>query len=257
MEKFTVQDNEFIMLKPTQKMHVAAQAEYNKTFAELLRNDVLVRPELDSYMRRKGLWNDAKQEEYDKLSKELRDSELKLKQGGMKLSEGKDLALKMRDLRGQLRELNSERSSLDSHTAEGQAENARFNYLVSQCLVYADSRKPVYSSVEDYLEAADPVSFEGARRFAAIYYGYDVDYTNTLPENKFFKKYKFVDDKMRFINKDGHLVDDEGHLINEDGNYVDKDGNLTDIYGRPVDKDGEFICETQPFLDDDGNPIAE
>ncbi len=251
------QEQEFGILKPTQSMHTQAQMQYNKTFAELLRSDVLVRPELDSHMRKKGLWNDEKQEEYEKVTTQLRDYELKLKMGGMKLSEGKQLALQMRDLRDQLRELNSERTVLDAHTAEGQAENARFNYLVSQCLVYNDSEKPVYQNVQDYLDASDEVSLEGARQFAAVYYGYDTNFVANLPENKFLRQYRFVDDQLRFIDKDGHLIDEEGRLINEKGNYVDKDGNLVDRYGRRVDENGDFICETLPFLDEDGNPITE
>ena len=57
----------------------------------------------------------------------------------------------MRKLRDDLRELISSRTNLDNNTAEGQADNARFNYLVSCCLVYSDNKKGYFNSYEDYL----------------------------------------------------------------------------------------------------------
>ena len=57
----------------------------------------------------------------------------------------------MRVKRVQLRVVISERTDYESNTAEGQAENARFNSLVSSCTVYNDTGKPVFNSMDDYL----------------------------------------------------------------------------------------------------------
>ena len=84
----------------------------------------------------------------------------------------------------------------------------------------------------------------------------DNDYESNLPENKFLKKYKFIDDKLRLVDKKGRLIDADGKLIDEEGRYIDDQGNYIDKYGNRVDKDGEYLVESKPFLDDDGNPIV-
>jgi hypothetical protein len=87
-------------------------------------------------------------------------------------------------------------------------------------------------------------------------YGLDNNYEANLPENKFLKKYKFVDDKLRYINKNNQLTDRDGRLVDEQGRFIDKAGNFVDKYGNRVDSEGEYIAEFKPFLDDDGNPVV-
>jgi hypothetical protein len=162
----------------------------------------------------------------------------------------------MRKTRDKVRDLISVKTSLDTHTAEGQADNARFNYLVSACTVYDSTKQRYFSSLEDYLNrSTDIVALLAAQNLANMLYGLDNDYEGGLPENKFLKQYKFVDDKLRFINKEGKLVDSEGRLIDENSRYIDADGNFIDKFGNRVDKDGEYVIESKPFLDDSGNPI--
>jgi hypothetical protein len=164
----------------------------------------------------------------------------------------------MKKDREEIRSLISVRTSLDNHSAEGQADNARFNYLVSVCLVYNNHEKqPYFQSMEDYLNRSnEEVAIVGAQHLASMLYGLDNDYELNLPENKFLKKYKFIDDKLRYINKEGKLTDYEGRLVDENGRYVDSEGNFVDKFGNRVDKDGEYVVDTQPFLDDDGTPIV-
>jgi hypothetical protein len=94
-----------------------------------------------------------------------------------------------------------------------------------------------------------------AQNLANMLYGLDNDYESNLPENKFLKKYKFVDEKLRLVDKKGRLIDNEGRLIDESGRYVDENGSFVDKFGNKVDADGDYIVEQQPFLDDDGKPI--
>jgi hypothetical protein len=111
--------------------------------------------------------------------------------------------------------------------------------------------------MEDYLNRAnEEAAVLGAQNLAAMLYGLDNDYENNLPENKFLKKYKFIDDKLRFIDKKGRLTDNEGRLVDENGRFIDESGNFVDKFGNRVDKEGEYIVETKPFLDDDGNPVV-
>lgn len=247
---------EFVVKSPTLQNQREAQKVYNQAFTDAVRSKCVVRAKLDDLLKEQGLWNETKQALFNELQKELADGEKRLAKGGFSLSEAKKLALRMRIIREEIKDLISVRTSLDNHSAEGQADNSRFNYLVSACVVYKDTNQPYFSSMEDYLNRADdPVAMLGAQNLANMLYGLDNDFEKNLPENKFLTKFKFVDAKLRLVNKDGHLVNEDGKLIDENGRFVDAEGNFVDKDGNRVDEGGEYILESQPFLDDEGKPI--
>ena len=249
-------EKEFLVKSPTLENQREAQKVYNQAFTDAIKSKSVVRAKLDELLEEQGLWNDEKQAKFTLLQKELLDGEKRLAKGGFSLNEAKDLAIKMKKIRDDIRDLISVRTSLDNHSAEGQADNARFNYLVSVCVVYNDTKQPYFNSLEDYLnKSTDPVAISGAQNLANMLYGLDNDYESNLPENKFLKKYKFVDSKLRLVDKKGRLIDSEGRLIDESGRFVDENGNFIDKFGNRVDADGEYVVDQQPFLDDDGNPI--
>jgi hypothetical protein len=250
-------EKEFLVRSPSLNDQREGQKVYNQAFTDAIKSKSVVRAKLDDLLEDQGLWNDEKQAKFTSLQKELLDGEKRLAKGGFSLNEAKDLAVKMKQLRDDIRDLISVRTSLDNHSAEGQADNARFNYLVSVCVVYNDTKQPYFSSLEDYLNrSTDQVAIQGAQNLANMLYGLDNDYESNLPENKFLKKFKFVDNKLRFIDKKGRLIDSEGRLIDESGRFIDENGNFIDKFGNRVDKDGEYVVDQQPFLDDDGNPIV-
>lgn len=257
---FTVEINgekkEFTVKSPSLNDQREAQKVYNQAFTDAIKSKSVVRAKLDDLLKDQGLWNDEKQAKLKELQKNLVDSEKALAKGGIPLRKAKELAMDMQKIRTEMRELLSVRTSLDNHSAEGQADNSRFNYLVSACVVYKDTDKKYFNSLEHYLDNADdPVAFEAATALANMIYGLDNDFEKNLPENKFLKKYKFVDEELRFINKEGKFTDSEGNLVDKDGNYINEKGERTDKFGNLLDEDGEFIVDAEPFLDDDGNPV--
>jgi hypothetical protein len=248
---------EFLVRSPSLNDQREAQKIYNQAFTDAIKSKSVVRAKLDDLLEDQGLWNDEKQAKFTSLQKELLDGEKRLAKGGFGLNEAKDLAIRMKAVRDEIRDLISVRTSLDNHSAEGQADNARFNYLVSVCVVYNDSKEPYFKNMEDYLNrATEQVALLGAQNLANMLYGLDNDYEKNLPENKFLKKYRFVDDKLRLVDKKGRLIDAEGRLLDESGRFIDEEGNFVDKYGNKVDKSGEFIVEAQPFLDENGNPVV-
>jgi hypothetical protein len=254
--KIDDQEREFLVRLPSLNDQREAQKVYNQAFTDAIKSKSVVRAKLDDLLQDQGLWNDEKQAKFSSLQKELLEGEKRLAKGGFSVNEAKDLAIKMKSLRDEIRDLISVRTSLDNHSAEGQADNSRFNYLVSVCLVYNDTKQPYFSSLEDYLNrSSEEVALLGAQNLANMLYGLDNDYESNLPENKFLKKYKFVDEKLRLVDKKGRLIDAEGRLIDEQGRFIDEYGNYVDKFGSKIDKDGEYIVEQQPFLDDNGNPI--
>jgi hypothetical protein len=254
--KLDDKDREVLVKTPSLNDQREAQKVYNQAFTDAIKSKSVVRAKLDDLLKDQGLWSDEKQAQFNLLQKEILDGEKRLAKGGFSLNEAKDLAIAIKAKRDEIRDLISVRTSLDNHSAEGQADNARFNYLVSVCVVYNDSKEPVFKDMEDYLNrSTDEVSILGAQNLANMLYGLDNDYESNLPENKFLKKYKFVDDQLRLVDKKGRLIDADGRLIDADNRFIDEEGNFVDKFGNKVDKNGEYIVEPEPFLDENGKPI--
>lgn len=251
------EEKTFIVRSPSLADQREAQKIYNTAFTDAIKSNSVVRAKMEDVLQEQGLWNKEKQKKYEDLQQKLVDGEKKLAKGGFALSDARKLALEMRNTRLDIRDLISVRTSLDTHSAEGQADNARFNYLVSVCVVYKDNDKPYFKDLEDYTNRSDdPVALAGAQSLANMIYGLDDNFEKNLPENKFLRKYKFVNEELRFIDKKGRTVDSEGRLVDENGRFIDEEGNFVDREGNKVDADGEYVVDSQPFLDDDGKPVV-
>lgn len=262
LESFEVKDGKDVfklaLLQVDASVGRKALSEYNRAFSSAVKSGALLRSALQNHMKEQDVWNDEKETLYDSLVKRINDNGDKIARGGIKLSEARECALDTRIARGDLRELITERTELDTNTAEGQAENARFNFIVSEVTVNDDTGKKFFNNVDEFLSSSTTeVAVESARRMGQLMYGLDSNYENNLPENKFLKKWQFIDEELRLINQQGKLVDEDGRLIDKDGHYVDEEGNLTDVDGNSVTEDGELDIEAQPFLDDEGKPLAD
>jgi hypothetical protein len=243
-------------VRPTAEETAAAQMESNKMFKKALLNGAMVRKTLEQELENQGIWNKEKQAKLEKYNQEIRSNLTILKTGGIKLQEARDLAIKVRIARIEALTLQAERNEYDSYTAEAQAEAAKIDYLTSVCLKN-ENGEPIFKGVEEYREKQyEPYIMEAAGKLIGLIYGVEEGWEADLPENKFLKKYQFVDDKLRLV-KDGHYVTVDGKRINENFQYVDEEGNVTDVDGNRIDEDGLPVVEVKPFLDDDGNPILE
>ena len=268
-----------LIKNPTAAQYRDSQIQYNKAFRTALDSGALLRQKINDYMVSQGIWSSEKQDRYDKLLKDINDKEELLKGGGVKLSDAKDAAIELRGLRNEFKDLISERNALDSNSAEGQADNARFAELVRVCMINPSTSQPYFPDQQTYDAQSDQTwVIEASSELANMLYGLDPEYENNLVENKFLKEFKFVNDDLRFINDDGHLVDSEGRLLSEEGQFIayrteqglkDQDENdryFVNIDGEEVisiiDEDGntewvkKSISERKPFLDDDGKPIS-
>ena len=252
-------EQEFLVRSPSLADQRESQKVYNQAFSDAVKSGCIVRARLDDLLKDQGLWDDQKQIKFNTLQQELLDNEKVLAKGGISLKAAKQTAVQMKNLREDLRELISVRTNLDNHTAEGQADNARFNYLISSCLVYYDNKdKKYFKDYSEYLSrASEPIAIKAAQILANMLYGLDNDYEKKLPENKFLVKYKFVDEKLRLINDKGSLVDLEGRLVDQNGRFINEEGKYVDKTGNLVDENGDYVLEFKPFTDDSGNPIVE
>jgi hypothetical protein len=244
------------VVKPNSNKIKQAQLAYNKAFRAALESGALLRQKLDNYMREQEIWDDKKEKEYAELLEKINESEKSLAKGGIKLSEAKDVAIQMRVDRGQFRDLISERTYLDTNTAEGQADNARFNHLIYLSILDEKTGKPFFESVEDYEEkATEPYAAAAASELARMMYDLDPDYDKNLPENQFLSDYGFVNEDMRLVNKEGQFVTVDGRLVNEEGRLIDEEGKMIDKDGNLLDEDFNYVLDKKPFIDDSGKDV--
>ncbi len=244
--------------RPDNKARQAGQQVYNRAFRQAIESGAIVRARIEAVMRDQNLWDDPRQKRYEELNKRLLDHELSLKKGGRKLKEAREMAVQMRKDRWELRNLNYDRNQLDLHTAEAQAENERFNFLVATCTVFADSGKGYFKDMEDYLTRDnDPVAPLAATTLGKMIYGLEDDFEQKLPENSFLRKYKFVNQDLHLVDKDGRLIDMDGRLVDKEGRLVNDNGELIDLNGNFLTEDGEFKVNFEPFINEDGSAVAE
>jgi len=257
---FAVNGKEYIVKQPTSKEHKEAQLFYNQTFGDAIKSKAPLRATLNQYMKDQGLWSDEKAKTFLELVEFVSTSEKKLDAGGFKYKEALALAKELKTKRLELQAMLSDRGYSDSNTAEGQAENAKFQKLLVLCLVYKEDGKPVFPSTDSLLNETDEtklnVASEGFKLLGEMLYNLDSSYEHKLAENKFFKKFKLVDDKLRFINSKGELVDEQGRRIDEEGFLINEKNERINASGDKIDSEGNLVVEQAPFLDDDGNPIV-
>ena len=248
-------DLELAVMRPTPDDEMRSAIEQSRHFSEALKNGSILRISLDDLMKKQGAWTDENEKEYEKSRKTLLEGERKLKAGGIKLQVGIETAKEMVRARQAFRKLISKKNLYDVYTAEGQAENASFNYLVSKCTVYNETGKPYFTDLQDYLDRmAEQAAVDSATALMQLKYGLDEDFESKHPEWKFLKRFKKVNDKLQFVRADGKLTDIDGKLINENNELIDEQGNTIDIDGNRLTPDTD---ESKPFLDDEGQPIEE
>lgn len=258
---FEIKDKKYNVKRPGAKESRNAQMEYNRTFGEAIKSGAILRKKLEQYIIEQKIWSEDRAANFIELAKAIDEAEKKLASGDMKLKDAVKLAKKTREDRTEMQVMLAERSSVDSNTAEGQAENARFQRLLTECLVYKDSGESVFANVETLLNETDEEKLEVANKafdiLGQLLYKLDDKFEMNLPENKFLREWNFMDDKLRFLNEKGQLVDSLNRRINDDGALINDDGQLIDGKGDLIDAKGEFIPkEVKPFLDEDGNPLT-
>lgn len=248
------------IIRPTNKINQEANMAYNLKMAELIRKGsqdnsqrLLLRSELEEYLIELGIWTAKDVSEVEKLVFEIRAHELVLKKGGIKVSEGRSIALKMAEKRQMILEKHSKRLQFDSITIESQAENFRFEFLLTKCLVKADTGTPFVKNLNEYAEQEDTTAIiDGAKVLANMVYGLEDNINKNMFEIKWLKDAGMINEKGQYTLPDGKLVDRYNRLVNEDGRYINTEGQMVDTFARPVDEHGNPLVDvSQPFIDDE------
>jgi hypothetical protein len=249
-KRFTFEGKDYVIKPINAAASIEAQKVYNKAFKRAIEEGAILKKSLEDHMRRQGLWDDSKQEEYESLLKKSAAIEYKIKNGEYKkASEVRDKSIELKRIRNQLTSLLMIRNSMDSTTADGHADNERFFYLITACIYDYENQKPVYTSLDDYHERSETeLAAKCATEFANFAYGLEENYEDKLIENKLLKKLGLLDDEGHLTNKKGQRVDLDGNLLNEDGARIDENGNRIDINNNPIIDDA--VIDDLEFEDD-------
>ena len=241
--------------RPTNNIAKLADRYKSKAWNQAIQDDVLTKKELGVLMKKRGIWDEAKEDEEDDITKRLVQLEKDLYtgkdgSGKPKVSDGRDMAVELRKTRMELRELIADRISLEENTAESLADNARFDFLVAHC-TYHENDTRVYKSFEEYNnKSADEIAFAAATALGEILYNLDSSFEENLPENKFLTKFGLVNDDLSLIDPNtGETIDTKGRRIDEEGYLLNEDGSRVDREGDAINKEG-FYDLNQDYVND-------
>ena len=234
-----------VVKRPNANLINKAQMIGAKVWTESVKDGLFTKISLNDFMRENGIWDESKEEKQESITDNIKLLERQIALGvdgrKLKVSEGKRKAIELRQLRIELRRLISEKIGLEANTAEGLADNAKFNYLVANC-TFTDGGQKVYKTLAEYDENSDDeVAFAAAATLGQMMYNLDSSYEEELPENQFLKKFNLVDEDLSLVDKSGNRVDvdgtkvnDKGWLVNDSGDRIDRDGNLLNEQGQII-----------------------
>ncbi len=241
---------ELVLLKPSPKIQVKAQIEFNKMWATAERGGSPLRRNVDTIAERQGLWGAEQLTKLNEIEEKILVLERKLRGGASNfdsVEQAKSVALEIRVLRNDRGDLLRMKNSVDQYTAEALAETTRMQYIVSQCVVDDLTGKPFFESYDDYLgRQEEKCALDGLTAYLEVLYE-DLPTDETTYEVGWLKKYKFMDGEGRLIDSNGRWISDEGKLINKDYKYVNECNELVDRDGVRVDESGNYLIEYVEF----------
>ena len=266
---FTVRKNDqdinLKVVKPSHKQRLESEKVRNTVFREAIKSGAFLMEELGNELKKRGFWDEEKDAKIKELQEFIIGGVNRLNDGGFDLLDAKNLALEISAKRVELANLATIRGNFADKTAEGQANNASFDYLVSQCVVYNTNDglngKQYFAGYDDYLNRkGDEDSVESATKFFELTYNkINDDSINNLPENQFLKEFNFVDNELRLIDEQGRYIDEQGRLVDKDGDLINEAGQKIDIYGNLIDDEGKPIIDKsrrKPFTKN-GEPVVK
>lgn len=260
-----IKEVEIYVQRPNNDTVKLAERYKSKIWNQCIQDEILTKKELAVLMRKRGIWDEAKDKEEQDITREIIRLEKELYHGKdgkskPKVSEGRDIAIQIRRKRSELRDLIAEKISLEENTADNLADNARFDFLVAHCTFYKDGTR-VYKDFDEYnKKSADEIAFAAANLLGKMLYNLDNDFEKNLPENKFLTKFGLVNQDLSLVDPKNpdQLVDTKGKKIDENGYYIDDNGNRIDRDGNKLTPEGSYeMIEYENDLLDDEKPEAK
>lgn len=219
--------------KPGANDEAKAKLQQSRVFNDALEGGACLRDQLNKILKVRKIWSDEDDKEIEDIANQITSNLEKLDEGGIEILEARKLAIETNSLRMKMLNKISILNSHKSLTAEGQADDAYFDSLVSSCCFNEDGTK-VFRSYDDYISKSnEDLSVELARKLSELIYG-NLNYIKDLPENKFLSEYGFINSDMQYVNEAGELVNADYKKVEDEAKKVDKKPFLKD--GQPIAK---------------------
>jgi len=151
---FTVEDNgKKVVLKftrPSQSIQLKTELAYRTKFSEALRAGILLSAEVRKMLKERGLWGEEQEKIEDEIRKEIEGYETALKNPELSNEDGLVVVEKLKGGRDKLDEHTDIFTSVTDNTCESVANEHRNKMYVVECVVFNETGKRVYDSIEDY-----------------------------------------------------------------------------------------------------------
>jgi BMFP domain-containing protein YqiC len=184
---------EVLFKKPTQGILSKGDFVYRTEFSKAIRAGIMTTAEANKLLRDRGIWDDERESQESTLRLEIGSLETALAEEDS-YEDGIRLFDKLKELRASLNELTQVYSSISENTAESVASEVRTQFFASECSVYKDSSRRVFSSFDDFKKRLDEQITVDCYRNALISnweeaLGISIDeLTDSLPEDEWLKK---------------------------------------------------------------------
>jgi len=210
-----IDEKTYYVSKPTAKDEAQAKLQQSRVFSDALQNGACLKSHLNKVLKDRNIWDEKDDQFVGELSDNIVSNVQKLEEGGIDLMEARKLAIETNELRMRLLNKLSILRENSSLTAEGQADDAYFDSLVSSCCFNEDGSK-VFKSYDDYLNnSRESYAEKLARELANIVYG-NGDYIKEFPENKFLTEFGFLNNDLEYINESGETVDEDYQVVKKE-----------------------------------------
>lgn len=190
------------------------KTEYAVAFRRAITMGVATRASMMELLKREGVWTDVEEQ---KLIRKTLEASLLEEALRMATEEGddtkaKETALELVSVRGDVYELVQIKHLPLEHTAESIAEDVRLDVYITLCTKYADSGKPYFKDMQDFLNRRTDKDVEKIYDAVVTKLSEDnVELMRKLPENQWLMDHNYID-------KDGNgMVEEITKLFTDDG----------------------------------------
>lgn len=181
---------EGVVISPDRESVIKGQAVYNKAFRDAIEAGAFLGKRYIKILEDQGLWSEENEKRITSLNLRMKKCENNLKNKEQSEEDARKHADQLKEYREELNDLIIRQTEHMDQTAEGQADAVRFNYFCSVCILDKNSRKPYFSSLEDFLARGNSeFGSQGAHLFGCILHDVDPEYTEKYPEEIFFKRF--------------------------------------------------------------------
>lgn len=155
---------------------------YREYFSKAIRSGVMTNAEALKILKDREIWGELQEKEVVDLQVKLFDLENKLKEYNKRDATSLTLYDQIKEVRRDLQQTNNVRSNVLDNTAESMAAEMRTQFFASECSVYNNTGKRVFSDLKDFLARLDEQVATDCYRQALII-NYEKALGITLPKD--------------------------------------------------------------------------